>query len=445
MARSSALYRTTNTRSKYKFPVLDINELVGLYRTMQFNLSENDILKPTQIFIHSLIEQIMDKFLYISPHFLRRKVTSGDMEIKQSLNIVICQRIMYKFLCDCGVDDFSIRDISKPDSSRLRIILSALVNYARFREQRMLDCVDLLDNNDDLLMEYKNLIQVNHQYQSQINEMNDQIELEGSNLNDVNEHNKQLESKLISLKNVQEDISNDHDSYRNEKSKHVKELENQSAIYIETEKELEQIRPYIKESPESIKELISKMNESKQREVEILQELEQKTKQLPVSEQSFQLLIQDFTNLNRLLDELFEDSNKHNGYNEKLKSIKSQISEKQEELNDLSRRITQLENQLKHNQDRLVKLQTFYDEKMLSFSKRIADQIQEMNELKSKRNTNEVEIVEKEVQISTWQRQIIELEKTWETECKDGTFMIDKLNSQVSVYLNEMEKRINEF
>lgn len=352
---------------------------------------------------------------------------------------------MYKFLCDCGVDDFSIRDISKPDSSRLRIILSALVNYARFREQRMLDCVDLLDNNDDLLMEYKNLIQTNNRYQSQINEMNYQIEIEGSNLKDINDKNKQLESKLISLKNVQEDITNDHESYRNEKSKLVNELENQSAIYIETEKELEQIRPYIKESPESIKELINKMIESKQREIEILQELETKGKQLPVSEQSFQLLIQDFTNLNKLLDELSDESNKHNGYNEKLKVIKGQMNEKEEEVNDLSRSITQVENQLKHNEDRLIKLRTFYDEKMQSFENRISDQIQEMNELKSKRNTNDVEIVEREVQISTWQRQIIELEKTWESECKDGAFMIDKLNARVNVYLNEMKKRINEF
>lgn len=446
MARSSALYRSS-TRSKYKFPVLEVVELVALYRTMQFTVSEADLLRPSPAFMRSLLEQILDKFLLVSPAQLRQRVSSGgdDAEIRASINIVMAQRTIYKFLCDCGVDDFSIRDVSKPDSSRLRIILSALVNYARFREQRMADCVDLLESNEDLLMQYRQLLMENSQYETQIVQLNQQIEMEGHNLQDVNAKNQQLESHLISLKKDQEQIAADHEIYRNEKSVLVKELENQSAIYIEAEKGLEQVRPYLKESPESIKELISKMADSKQREVEILTQLENRNKELPISLQSFQLSIQDFTSLNKLLDELIQEANKQNALDEKLQLVKQQIGQKDEEFKELNRSIHQVEHQVKQNEERLLKLKSFYDEKMSSFEKRIQDQLHELNEIKTQHNTNDVQTLEKEVQITTWQRQMKELDQAWESECKDASFMIEKLNAQVNVYINEMTKRVNDF
>ncbi len=36
-----------------------------------------------------------------------------------------------------GVDSFSIRDIINPNGPRLRRILSAIINFAKFREDRM--------------------------------------------------------------------------------------------------------------------------------------------------------------------------------------------------------------------------------------------------------------------------------------------------------------------
>lgn len=212
MARPSEIYRSqqqsSQVKNKYKFPVLDSQELVLLYDTMGFDISESSITRPNYSFMKSLIEQILDKFLYISPHSLKDKVARVEMnysdsdneertendkndkngdfglqpslnqrngnnfkyDIKSSISIVACQRIMYRFLCDCGVDDFSIRDISKPESSRLKIILSALINYARFREERMGDLDELMDKNDQTLDNYKLLLKKIKKQKSRLGE-----------------------------------------------------------------------------------------------------------------------------------------------------------------------------------------------------------------------------------------------------------------------------------
>jgi kinetochore protein Nuf2 len=36
-----------------------------------------------------------------------------------------------------GIDDFSIRDLIKPDVLRVKKILSAIINFARFREEQL--------------------------------------------------------------------------------------------------------------------------------------------------------------------------------------------------------------------------------------------------------------------------------------------------------------------
>lgn len=37
-----------------------------------------------------------------------------------------------------GVDDFSLRDLIKPEPAHVRRILSAVINFAKFREERMI-------------------------------------------------------------------------------------------------------------------------------------------------------------------------------------------------------------------------------------------------------------------------------------------------------------------
>lgn len=480
MARPSAIYRSSqqsnNIKTKYKFPILDPQELVLLYDTMGFDINESILMRPTSSFMRSLIDQIMDKFLYISPHSIRDKVSqiesdeNGDDEridddnddqipksqqyntttgnikydIRYSIGVVACQRIMYRFLCDCGVDDFSIRDISKPESARLRIILSALINYARFREERMGDLDELIEKNDQVLDEYKNSVRQNKEIEDQIQKLASSLNSQQYSQEELYAHNEDLEDQLRNLRLIQKQLTEEHEKYKGEKTGLVNELENQSALYIQTEKDLEEIRPYIKESPESVKELIQKMRESELKESEILQQLELKLRNITISLDSFQFLVQDLTGLQKLSADLKIDSSRSKNYNDKLKSLKTQTLETKEQANDYNRKILQVERQLKHNEDRISKLHSFYVEKMNSLEEKISAQNNDFNTLKSEKNLEDVDLSEKEAQINAWNNKITEIKRQYDVECKEANFDIEKLNAKVLLYLSELKDKINE-
>jgi kinetochore protein Nuf2 len=473
MARTTAIYSVSQQenqmKTNYKFPVLESRELMTLYNTMGFEIiNESTLSKPTTMFMKILIEQIMDKFLCISPYSLTERLTmmknqennnendetnneneSGSYnsikyDYHPQMNIFASQRVMFNFLRDCGIDDFSIRDISKPDSPRLKIILSALINYARFREERMGDLDELMDKNDETLKGYKELIENNHILENQINEIDINLKNQPHTLEELYNKNEELENQLRSLKMMQKQLNEDHEKYRSEKTGLINELENQSALYIETEKDLEEIRPYIKESPESVKDLIQKMKDSEKKEMKALETVEQKLRLINTSFNSFQFLVQELGNLIKILDEMKVEANRNKNYDQKLKSLKNQLIETKEKSNEYSRKIVQIERQLKHNEERITKLRSFYTEKMHSLEEKLTSQISEFSGLKTQKNLDDVELSEKEAQINNWNNKIFAFQKQFDSECKEANLEFDKLNAKVLLYISEIRNKIND-
>ena len=48
--------------------------------------------------------------------------------------MLICRVLL---MTNVGIPDFSIRDLIKPDALRVKKILSAIINFAKFREEQL--------------------------------------------------------------------------------------------------------------------------------------------------------------------------------------------------------------------------------------------------------------------------------------------------------------------
>lgn len=40
-------------------------------------------------------------------------------------------------MTEVGIDDFSMKDLIRPEGPRLKLILSAIINFAKFREEQL--------------------------------------------------------------------------------------------------------------------------------------------------------------------------------------------------------------------------------------------------------------------------------------------------------------------
>lgn len=354
------------------------------------------------------------------------------------------QRIMYKFLCDCGVEDFSIRDVIKPELERLRIILSALINYARFREERMGDLDELMDTNDQMLEEYKESIRKHRELEVQIEEVNLRLQSQQYTLDELYAKNEPLEDELRRLKGILKDISETHERCKSERQSLIRQLEEQRNLHKEAEKDLEQIRPYIKESPESVKELIKKMKESELREVGSLEKSEQQLRNVNVSLDSFHVILQELSLLESLMEEIIAEADKNRMSENKLKSLKNELLTTTDNVKELERSIKQKEKQLIHNEEKLEALQNIYKDKIKSLEDKMNSQMIKFSDIKSKRNIEDVELSAKESQVKDWEHKMSQLQRQFDSECKEANFEFEKLNSKVTLYMKELKNKIRD-
>lgn len=51
-----------------------------------------------------------------------------------ALQLLTLHRYLAIFFSTCGINDFVLTDIARPDGYRIRRILSAVINFIRFRE-----------------------------------------------------------------------------------------------------------------------------------------------------------------------------------------------------------------------------------------------------------------------------------------------------------------------
>lgn len=58
-------------------------------------------------------------------------------------------------MVEVGIEDFGFKDLIRPEGPRLRIILSAIINFAKFREEQ-LSVFEEFNRKSDELVEQRN-------------------------------------------------------------------------------------------------------------------------------------------------------------------------------------------------------------------------------------------------------------------------------------------------
>lgn len=129
----------------FSFPVLTRSELLQCTDELKVDVTEEDINKPcTQrvLLIYDFFTDLLmgftrDSFTQLSFRAQQQFNGQHDEQIYQdAIGLVSYFKQLRKLMADVGVDDFTMKDILRPDGQRFRRCLSALINFAKFREER---------------------------------------------------------------------------------------------------------------------------------------------------------------------------------------------------------------------------------------------------------------------------------------------------------------------
>ena len=141
----------------FSFPILKPQQIVLCINDMNIPFSEAELIKPTPEGMKPLYEQIVQYIYGITREEFAQPVLSAQDALsypelhEESVGSIRFQRLVLDLLDGAGVYDFSLRDVYKPTVDRTKRNLSAIINFAKFREEKLATQFELQERSDDLL------------------------------------------------------------------------------------------------------------------------------------------------------------------------------------------------------------------------------------------------------------------------------------------------------
>ncbi|KAJ2789453.1 kinetochore-associated Ndc80 complex subunit nuf2, partial [Coemansia guatemalensis] len=124
------------------YPTLKSQDILDVMRQMEIPIVDEDLEKPTP----QRVQIWYEAFLYILKGISLEQL-GDDIELldhtdypeshSDDIFLLSFYHNMSTLLRQVGVDDFSLRDMLKPEPARVRRILSGVCNFAMFRDDRM--------------------------------------------------------------------------------------------------------------------------------------------------------------------------------------------------------------------------------------------------------------------------------------------------------------------
>jgi len=154
-------------RQLYSFPELKSSEILQCMEDLRIPLSDQELNKPNPMIVQRILENFADIFMGIpKEQFGNVQPSFGVMEMLEypdlhmdSISLITFYRTILRLMLEVGVEDFSLRDLIRPEGPRLRLILSAVINFAKFREEQLIVFEDFSRKSEQIVEERAHLAQ----------------------------------------------------------------------------------------------------------------------------------------------------------------------------------------------------------------------------------------------------------------------------------------------
>ncbi|CAI5734418.1 unnamed protein product [Peronospora destructor] len=317
----------------YSFPLLKPREIFACLREMRVHVSEEDIRACEAGAVRTVLEAFIETTMGVTREDMAQIAFPGLSTLSfpeihaESIPELVFYRKAQQLLAACGVDDFGLRDVLHPTPKRVRRQLSALINFAKFREERLAAFSDITGHTDEMLDKTKALREENAVLKRELDQL-----LEEQKAEEPARLQLQMEvtdlQKEINLLNRQQAVMHHEKDEKREKRKEMEDLVASARFNkIEAETELERLKTQIVTSPDRVKGELTSIAETVDKAKDDVHVLEEKRSAvlrfIDVYEKAEKELARTFT----VLDEIKQEMKACKQVKQQVKAARTRIRE----------------------------------------------------------------------------------------------------------------------
>ncbi|KAI5787700.1 Nuf2 family-domain-containing protein [Peziza echinospora] len=442
------------------------DEIVQCVTTMGIDFSLSDLQKPSPTTIQMVFEHLVSEIMGIRRETvdpLIRAVTSGERPNQQddqqeqtsveqypdafrdTLTLLTFYRHLTRLMHVCSVNDFSLTDLLRPEYKRIKVHLSQIINFSRFRVDA--DRSKLIAGQAGRPEEARERLQhAEHENQQLVNEINRierQLAHDEPAIKAATAGNEALTEDLRTMRKKQEVLLHNFDKERTDRKAMAAAMENQQYLLNKTRAECDKIRPYIVDSPATLHQIIADMTASLHAQRVLAEHLDRTQRALVTSTESFAIITSDLKGCISLMEECEAGLVRLEEVSRKVARNEEVLKGRENDTRESERSEALLRRQLASLKERIDKGRKAGEAKREAAQRNMEELRVVYEDLARERGEKEKEMERKKMRIEQIEKKMADLREAIEAEVQGAHIEMAKMKAHIEAYIREMEQKIN--
>eukprot|EP00850_Spirogloea_muscicola_P000885 SM000003S11130 [mRNA] locus=s3:1138193:1140561:+ [translate_table: standard] len=353
----------------FTFPEITRKEILACMGDLEVPLSDGDLLKPTMEAIRPVYESVVTLLMGISREELHQPVFSAIDALEfpelheESIACLAFNRAVTKLMYVAGVEDFTLRDLYKPEANRTMRNLAAIINFARFREERLDRYQELQSKSDALLEKKQALEEANMQLAAELKQMEVARAAEEPAVAALEAETQDLVSQIAGLNKHQAQLAAEVRTLKQTATELSDKVANEKFLLLNARQEAVRLKAEIVESPEKLQRTLDELSSSVERERAAVGDAERRARDLQSKLDCVaKVCTENPTKVERevqkcigMMQEAEAEITKHKEVSKKVKGVQAKIKVDEDEVWRLAAEHQHLERQAQAAMERLQK------------------------------------------------------------------------------------------
>ncbi|AFN83784.1 kinetochore Nuf2-like protein [Encephalitozoon romaleae SJ-2008] len=342
-------------RNVYAVPDLPIKEIIQYFSEMEINIKASDILKPTPQSTQRIYEILLEVYCGIRTSDMVSRI--GNIEaFEESLSYLLLQKRMSGFLRRIGIENFGLRDLA-PDSKRLIGILSVVVNFSMFRDNKRHVYERVCRMNDEKLL-------LRNEIDEKVHNARKELEMCERDAKKSIEESKEVEKEILVLESELKDfykhqraLVQETERVKAERNEYSDKLSSLRLMLLNLSQEITCLKTQVVSDPTKLMELVDEMRCLISKENEIVRGLEVKRMNLKERIDLMELMKEDTMKAITLSLSNKEADKTIDRTNREISELEVQIKNLDSGINALKIRLNHVNRQISHIESKIFNLQ----------------------------------------------------------------------------------------
>lgn len=349
----------TSKKDLYTVPDLPIKEIIEYYAEIQIQIKTNDILKPTMASTLKLFDTLLELYKgEQTADILARYRNEEDFaDFEESLYIVSIYRRMAEFLGKIGIQSFYLKSIAHPDSKKLVGILSVIVNFSMYRDNKR----DLYERASSAVSERAQMrgeiVAKIKKAEGNLKRLEEEVSENERAKRDLHEAIVCLEAELREAYRVQRARTGEVEKIKASKSELSDKLSSLQLLSLNMKQDIACLKTQVVSDPEKLLELLSEMRSVILKERESIRMLQKRRRALERRAEQLECGVEKMKRLNKTAVVLQAEDRRIERLHRETQEIEAQIKNDEAATSSLKIKLGHVNRQISHLESKVHALQ----------------------------------------------------------------------------------------